>query len=122
VLASLHARSTELGLQKMLRLLGNTEAQAQALAHALRGVLCQALLPSLKGERYYLATECLTNNPEVTEMIANGQISNLRIWMEDKPGEGCHTMNASLHTLLDAGKISVDDARNATTDRIGFVA
>ncbi|MRW92940.1 twitching motility protein [Duganella sp. FT80W] len=122
VLASLHARSTELGLQKMLRLLGNTEAQAQALAHALRGVLCQALLPSLKGERYYLATECLTNNPEVTEMIANGQISNLRIWMEDKPGDGCHTMNTSLHTLLDAGKISVDDARNATTDRIGFVA
>jgi Tfp pilus assembly pilus retraction ATPase PilT len=27
VLASLHARSTELGLQKMLRLLGNSEAQ-----------------------------------------------------------------------------------------------
>src|SRR5438067_824803 len=46
VLATLHARSTELGLQKMLRLLGNSEAQGQALAHALRGVLCQALLPS----------------------------------------------------------------------------
>ncbi|MYM37104.1 twitching motility protein [Duganella sp. FT94W] len=121
VLASLHARSTELGLQKMLRLLGNTEAQAQALAHALRGVLCQALLPAVNGERYYLATECLTNNPQVTEMIANGQIANLRIWMEDKPGEGCHTMNTSLHALLDAGKIAVDDARNATTDRIGFV-
>ena len=122
VLATLHARSTELGLQKMLRLLGNTESQAQALAHALRGVLCQALLPSVKGERYYLATECLTNNPQVTEMIANGQLSSLRIWMEDKPGEGCHTMNTSLHALLDEKKISVDDARNATTDRIGFVA
>jgi twitching motility protein PilT len=121
VLASLHARSTELGLQKMMRLLGNTEPQAQALAHALRGVLCQALLPAVKGERYYLATECLTNNPEVTEMIADGQISNLRIWMEDKPGEGCHTMNTSLRTLLAEGKISVQDARNATTDRIGFV-
>src|SRR5438067_13824486 len=32
VLATLHARSTELGLQKMLRLLGNSEAQGQALA------------------------------------------------------------------------------------------
>jgi twitching motility protein PilT len=121
VLASLHARSTELGLQKMLRLLGNTEPQAQALGHALRGVLCQALLPAVQGERYYLATECLTNNPEVTEMIANGQISNLRIWMEDKPGEGCHTMNTSLRALLAEGKIAVQDARNATTDRIGFV-
>jgi twitching motility protein PilT len=121
VLASLHARSTELGLQKMLRLLGNTEAQAQALGHALRGVLCQALLPAVKGERYYLATECLTNNPQVTEMIANGKISNLRIWMEDQPGDGCHTMNTSLHALLAEGKIALQDARNATTDRIGFV-
>jgi twitching motility protein PilT len=54
-------------------------------------------------------------------MIAEGQISNLRIWMEDKPGEGCHTMNTSLRTLLAEGKIAVQDARNATTDRIGFV-
>jgi twitching motility protein PilT len=120
VLASLHARSTELGLQKMLRLLGNSEAQAQALAHALRGVLCQALLPSLQGERYYLATECLTTNPEVTNMIASGQVSSLRAWMEHKPADGCHTMNASLRALLADGKIAIEDARNATTDRIGF--
>ncbi|UUZ49570.1 type IV pilus twitching motility protein PilT [Massilia sp. B-10] len=40
VLASLHARSTELGLQKMLRLLGNSEAQSQALASALLRASC----------------------------------------------------------------------------------
>ena len=120
VLASLHARSTELGLQKMVRLLGNAEPQSQALAHALRGVLCQALLPSVKGERYHLATECLTMNPDVVEMIAGGQLSALRGWMAGKVSEGCHTMNASLRVLLAEGKISVEDARNATTDRIGF--
>jgi len=120
VLASLHARSTELGLQKMLRLLGNSEAQAQALAHALRGVLCQALLPSVAGERYYLATECLTTTPEVTAMIATGQVSSLRGWMAHNSAEGCHTMNASLRVLLAEGKIGIDDARAATTDRIGF--
>lgn len=32
---------------------------------------------------------------------------------------GCHTMNASL-AALSSHKISVEDARNATTDRIGF--
>jgi twitching motility protein PilT len=122
VLASLHARSTELGLQKMLRLLGNSEAQSQALAHALRGVLCQALLPSVDGDRYYLATECLTSNPDVVNMIAGGQVAALRSWMENKPGDGCHTMNASLRALLADGKVSVEDARNATTDRIGFAA
>src|SRR3954470_12982721 len=76
VLASLHARSTELGLQKMVRLLGNAEPQSQALAHALRGVLCQALLPSVDGDRYHLATECLTSNPEVVSMIESGNLSS----------------------------------------------
>jgi twitching motility protein PilT len=106
----------------MIRLLGNSEAQSQALGHALRGVLCQALLPSVKGERYHLATECLTVTPDVADMIAGGQVPGLRAWMEGKPREGCHTMNASLRQLLSEGKISVDDARNATTDRIGFAA
>ena len=120
VLASLHARSTELGLQKMVRLLGNAEPQSQALAHALRGVLCQALLPSVEGNRYHLATESLTLNPEVAQMIASGNVSAIRGWMENKGDAGCHTMNDALRALLAAGKVSIDDARNATTDRIGF--
>ncbi len=123
VLASLHARSTELGLQKMIRLLGNSEAQSQALAHALRGVLCQALLPSLKGERYYLATECLSSNPEVVRMIESGRVAEVRTLMDGGTGKfnaGCHSMNAALVNLLKDKKISIEDARNATTDRIGF--
>lgn len=123
VLASLHARSTELGLQKMLRLLGNGEPQAQALAQALRGVLCQALLPSLDGERYHLATECLTANPEVVRMIESGGIAGLRALMDaaGSPHNGCHSMNAALLQLLREKKINPEDARNATTDRIGFL-
>jgi twitching motility protein PilT len=123
VLASLHARSTELGLQKMIRLLGNSDAQAQALAHALRGVLCQALLPSLGGERYHLATECLTSNQEVVRMIGSGNVSDVRTLMDGGTGKynaGCHSMNTALITLLREKKISMNDARNATTDRIGF--
>lgn len=124
VLASLHARSTELGLQKMLRLLGNGEPQAQALAQALRGVLCQALLPSLAGDRYYLATECLTSNPEVVKMIESNGIAGIRALMDGeaaKVNPGCFSMNTALNLLLHEKKISVDDARNATTDRIGFM-
>ena len=120
VLASLHARSTELGLQKMLRLLGNSEAQGQALAHALRGVLCQALLPSVEGNRYHLATECLTMNPEVARMVEAGNLGGIRAHMNASKDPACHTMNASLEKLLAGHKIGIDDARAATTDRIGF--
>ena len=120
VLASLHARSTELGLQKMIRLLGNSEAQSQALAHALRGVLCQALLPSAEGNRYHLATECLTPGPAVLRMLEAGDIGAIRTHMNTARDAGCHTMNASLEKLLASHKVSVEDARAATTDRVGF--
>ncbi len=123
VLASLHARSTELGLQKMLRLLGNGEPQAQALAKALRGVLCQALLPSLDGARYHLATECLTTNPEVVRLIETGGFTGLRALMDgpENSDSGCHSMNSALLQLLREKKINPEDARNATTDRVGFL-
>jgi twitching motility protein PilT len=120
VLATLHARSTELGLQKMLRLLGNSEAQSQALAHALRGVLCQALLPSVEGNRYHLATECLTPSAAVMRMLESGDVGAIRTHMNSGRDPGCHTMNASLEQLLASHKVRVEDARNATTDRVGF--
>jgi twitching motility protein PilT len=120
VLATLHARSTELGLQKMLRLLGNSEAQSQALAHALRGVLCQALLPSSDGNRYHLATECLTPSAAVMRMIEAGDMGAIRTHLNSGRDPYCHTMNASLEPLLASHKIGVEDARNATTDRVGF--
>ncbi len=120
VLATLHARSTELGLQKMLRLLGNSEAQAQALAHALRGVLCQALLPSVEGNRYHLATECLTPSPAIMRMLESGDVGGIRAHMNAGRDAGCHTMNASLEQLLASHKVRVEDARNATTDRVSF--
>ena len=104
----------------MLRLLGSSQAQSQALAHALRGVLCQALLPSIEGNRYYLATECLTPNAAVMQLLEAGDLAAIRTRMNSGIDAGCHTMNVSLEALLAGHKVSVDDARAATTDRVGF--
>lgn len=123
VFATLHARSTELGLQKLLRLLGSTDAQAEALSNSLRGVICQALLPSTKGDSYCLATECLTSNPDIAHLIESRNIAGIRPMLEklgQDPASGCYTMNSSLKDLIKAGKVSVDDARRATTDRLAF--
>jgi twitching motility protein PilT len=119
VLATLHARSTELGLQKMLRLLGS-EAQTQALAYALRGVLCQALLPSTEGNCYHLATECLTVEPAVARLLEAGDLAGIREHLNAGKGAASHTMNSALEALLATHKVSVDAARAATTDRISF--
>jgi twitching motility protein PilT len=124
VFATLHARSTELGLQKLLRLLGNTDTQAQALSSALRGVICQALLPSVKGDSYHLATECLTVTPEVATLIEKGDTGGIRPLLEKLsklPNSNCHTMNDDLLALMKAKKVGLDDARRATTDRLKFL-
>src|SRR3569623_1082168 len=123
VFATLHARSTELGLQKMLRLLGNSDMQAQALSTSLRGMICQALLPSVRGDGYHLSTECLTVNAEAAKLIENRNVSGIRTLLQqcERAGDpGFPTMNADLQQLLKANKITLDDARKATTDRIGF--
>jgi len=123
VFATLHARSTELGLQKFLRLLGNSEAQAEALSNCLRGVICQALIPSQQENSYHLATECLTVNPEVSGLIASRNIGAIRPLLDSlgkAPDSGCYPMNDELAALLKAKKISIDDARRATTDRMKF--
>ncbi|HEX5127680.1 MAG TPA: ATPase, T2SS/T4P/T4SS family, partial [Rhodocyclaceae bacterium] len=99
VFATLHARSTELGLQKMLRLLGNTETQAQTLSSSLRGVMCQALLPSLQGDSYHLATECLTMTPDAAHLVETRNFGGIRALLENataSPDSGSHTMNDDL--------------------------
>jgi twitching motility protein PilT len=121
VFATLHARSTELGLQKLLRLLGNAEPHAQALSNSLRGVICQALLPSVQGDSYHLASECLTVNPEVAHLIETQNIAGIRPLLQKlgkEASSGCHTMNDELQRLVKGNKVAFDDARKATTDRI----
>ncbi|GAB2883898.1 ATPase, T2SS/T4P/T4SS family [Uliginosibacterium flavum] len=123
VFATLHARSTELGLQKMLRLLGNTEAQAQTLSNALRGVICQALLPSTAGDSYHLATECLTMTPEAAQLINTHNYAGIRTLIDQEtqdPTSGTHSMNDDLKKLIQRRQVSVDDARRASTDPLNF--
>lgn len=123
VFATLHARSTELGVQKMLRLLGNTEAQAQTLASTLKGLMCQALLPSVEGTAYHLATECLQMCPEAAQLIAAGNFAGIRPLLDkltQDPQSGTHTMNDDLKLLLRQRKIGLDDAHRASTDLVKF--
>jgi len=47
-------------------------------------------------------------------------LAALREHMNSGRDPGSHTMNASLEQLLAGHKVSVEDARNATTDRVGF--
>jgi twitching motility protein PilT len=83
------------------------------------------LLPSVEGNTYCLASECLTVNPDVSRLIESRNLGGIRPLLE-KLGQdatsGCHTMNDDLQALMQAKKVSHEDARKATTDRLKFEA
>lgn len=118
VFATLHSQTPEQAISKMIRLLGNTDSAAQTLSQSLKGILCQALLPSTNGDRYYLVTECLTVNAEIAKLIESRNYVGIRAALETAPN--CHTMNGDMLPLYREGKISYLDAKRASTDRGKF--
>lgn len=125
VFATLHAKSPALAIQKMIRLMGTGEndghSHPQALANSLRGILCQALMPSQATNQYVLATECLAVNGDVSKIIAKRDDAALRSYI-DGGKDGCHSMNSSLNSLFNQKLISLDDARRASTDIVQFAS
>jgi len=86
-------------------------------------VICQALIPSLKGDSYYLATECLTPNAEAQALIASRNVGGIRPLLDKLnavPDSRSHTMNSDLQILLKAKRVGLADARKATTDLARF--
>lgn len=124
VFGSLHARTPEQAITKFCRLLGDEKHQRKAFASALRGIICQSLVPSKDGETYVLATEVLKIDPTIIEYIENSKLTGIRATMKtlstSNVNSGTHTMNTSLKKLKDSGKITIEDARKASTDREDF--
>lgn len=86
-------------------------------------MICQALLPAVTGDRYHLATECLTMNQEAAHLIATVNFAGIRGLIDlltVDPHSGSHSMNDDLQHLIKAGKVGIEDARRASTDLLKF--
>jgi twitching motility protein PilT len=60
-------------------------------------------------------------NPDAARLIESGNVAGIRALMDGKIDNGCHSMNSALTALLRDRRISPEDARNVTTDRIGLL-
>jgi twitching motility protein PilT len=120
VFATMHARSVDFAIAKMHRLLGGTETAAEALAQSLVGVLCQALVPSVDGERSYLVTECLSLTREVRDLIQGRKYDAIRAYLSGGGDGKSHAMNTHLAPLISQRKITLEDAQLASTDRVNL--
>jgi len=85
------------------------------LAGALRGIVCQRLVPDTKGGRVP-CLEVLVNTGRVAERIVDpGTTSEIRDVITDGSYYGMRTFEQSLLELISAGTISVEAAMESTS-------
>ena len=110
VLATMHASNSYQALHRILSfypvevrptLLGD-------LATALRAIISQRLLRTVKGARLP-AVEVLLNTKLAAELIAQGNLSGVREAMENSMAEGSQTFEAAISALVVQGLVDRDE-------------
>jgi twitching motility protein PilT len=85
------------------------------LAHTLRGIVVQQLVPAIDGG-VALAVEVLLPTPEVVRCIREGDSANLVKAIIGGVSSGMGTMDQSLAELVQEGLVSVDAAAERAVD------
>jgi twitching motility protein PilT len=114
VLATLHTNSAVSTVERIIDAFPS-EHQPQVrlqLSMTLRGVICQALLPSSAGTigGRVLACEVLLGTQAVANMIRDGKPHQLHSVIEMSQADGMRTFDSDLLRLIRAGKISIEQA------------
>lgn len=92
------------------------EAQQQIrvqLASVLLGVMAQRLLPTADGQGRVAAIEVLVSTPAIANLIRSEKVHQIRSAMQTGKMQGMQTMEMALRELLQRGRITVDEAKNA---------
>jgi twitching motility protein PilT len=115
VFATLHTNSAAQTVDRVIDVFPeHQQAQVRTqLAGALEGIVSQRLIPALGGGRV-VATEILTMNAGIRSVIREGkthQIDNLMLTGGDV---GMISLERSLANLIQAGKISLEEAKQHT--------
>lgn len=115
VFATLHTNSAAQTIDRVIDVFPEhqqTQVRTQ-LASALQGVVSQRLIPALGGGRV-VATEILAVNPAIRSTIREGKTHQIDNMMATGGEVGMMSLERSLVSLIQAGKISVEEAKKHT--------
>ena len=114
-LSTLHANNANQALDRIINFFPE-ERRAQLLMDLslnLKAIISQRLIPKNGGGRI-AAVEVLINTPRMSELIFNGQISEMKALMQAAQAQGMQTFDQALFELYEAEEIRYEDAlRNA---------
>lgn len=118
VLASLHAKSSVDAINRILDIFPSHE-QRQArnsLAESLRGVICQRLVPTIRGGRRALCIEVAVGTTRLQDAIADpDRMSELESIIADGQFYGMRTFQQDLVRLVVGKTISLEEAEQVSS-------
>jgi twitching motility protein PilU len=115
-LATLHANNANQALDRIVNFFPEERRQQvlMDLSLNLRAMISQRLIPAKLGSGRCAAVEIMLNSPLISDLIFNGDVHQIKELMKKSRELGMQTFDQALFDLVDADKISVEDAlRNA---------
>jgi twitching motility protein PilT len=121
VFATLHTNSAAQSIDRMIDVFPpHQQPQIRAqLSNILMAICSQRLVPSIGGGRV-VAAEVLIANPAVRNIIREGKSHQLDAVIQTGADQGMQTMDRTLASLVQAGTITFDEARNYAVDLTEF--
>jgi twitching motility protein PilT len=122
VLATLHTQDAPQTIDRIIDVFpSHQQGQVRTqLSVALQGIVTQQLLPTMDGSGRVVACEVLIPTAAVRNLIREGKTHQIASVMQTGSAQGMQTMDASLASLVRAGKISLQtaEARSSTPDEL----
>ncbi len=117
VLATLHTNSAAQSIDRIIDVFPPFQQQQirVQLAGILQGICAQRLVPAIGGGRV-VAAEILVATPAVRNIIREGKSQQLNAVIQTGAEYGMQSMDNTLVSLIQNGKISYDEAKNFAID------
>ena len=121
VFATLHTNSASQSIDRMIDVFPpHQQPQVRAqLSNILMAIVSQRLVPSIGGGRV-VAAEILVANPAVRNIIREGKSHQLDAIIQTGADQGMQTMDRTLVSLVQAGTVTYDNAREFAVDLVEF--
>ncbi|MBD7960008.1 MULTISPECIES: PilT/PilU family type 4a pilus ATPase [Comamonas] len=111
-LATLHANSANQALDRIVNFFPEErrEQLLMDLSLNLRGMISQRLLPREDGKGRVAALEVMLNTPLISDLIAKGDVVEIKEIMKRSRELGMQTFDQSLFELYESGVVMYEDA------------
>lgn len=111
-IATLHANNANQAIDRIMHLVPKEMHQKLLfdLSLNLRGIVAQQLIPTADGHGRLAAIEVLLNSPLIADLIARGEIGEIKAVMTKSRELGMQTFDQALYDLYQRGQITYADA------------